>query len=573
MTELLSVHWPQGRQALAQSTAERMNNGLAGGRIGFAWDGLFYGDRMWGIIQDELGSRWPDISFIGPDKFPDFHDKFSDDVSNAELKRTMLEQKVTAAIVGVGACGSCTAATVRAWSALEEVGIPAVSLLGEDFEPMGRAIAASGANPNQPIAVYPGPEVILTDTAEEFERKVRDVLVPKIIAALDKQPENAAATNGTTANGATAAEPESTHAIVFSGDIEAIQDHFIERGWSDGLPIMPPTPERVERFLNHTKRDPDEILGVLLPDRREATIWSVAVNGAMAGCRPEYMPILIAIVETLADPVFHIQDAGSTPGWEPLVTVSGPIVDELGFNYHQGAMRIGRQANSSVGRFVRLYMRNVAGFRIPPGLTDGAGTGYTFHVAMAEGTEPAKSIGWNTTREELGYGLDENIVFIQSVRTMTGPIYTKGDTPDEHLEALAEAATGALRISSHRAYISGKQFTQVLMNPPVAQVFAKAGLGRDYLREYLAKNCWIPVHVIEEWAERVGRSPNALTPLEGAERMGIKAETRDGELSLPLFARPEDIVVVVGGNPGRNQSRMYFDNALQGGRVVRRIEP
>src|SRR5213595_534129 len=87
----------------------------------------------------------------------------------------------------------------------------------------------------------------------------------------------------------------------------------------------------------------------------------------MAGCRPEYMPVLVAIVEAIAEPVFRVEDAGSTPGWEPLVIVSGPIAGALDLNHGQGVMRVGRQANTTLGRFLRLYLRNVAGLRIPPG--------------------------------------------------------------------------------------------------------------------------------------------------------------------------------------------------------------
>ena len=90
----------------------------------------------------------------------------------------------------------------------------------------------------------------------------------------------------------------------------------------------------------------------------------------MAGCRPEYMPVLVAAVEAMCDPRFRIEDAGSTPGWEPLVIVSGPIIKELDLHSGQGVMRVGRQANTSIGRFVRLYLRNVCGYRIPPGAGD-----------------------------------------------------------------------------------------------------------------------------------------------------------------------------------------------------------
>jgi hypothetical protein len=104
---------------------------------------------------------------------------------------------------------------------------------------------------------------------------------------------------------------------------------------------------------------------------------SIAVNGVMAGCRPEYMPVLVAVVEAIAKPNFRLEDAGSTPSWEPLIILSGPIIKELDFNHGAGLMKIGRQANGSIGRFLRLYLRNICGYRIAPGDGDKGSIGYS----------------------------------------------------------------------------------------------------------------------------------------------------------------------------------------------------
>ena len=192
-------------------------------------------------------------------------------------------------------------------------------------------------------------------------------------------------------------------AIVFRGTLHEVQEYFHQNLWSDGLPIIPPTLEDVEAFLKFTDRPPGEVLGICLPEYREATIWNIAVNGVMAGCRPEYMPLLIATVEAITDPFFHLEDGGATPGWEPLIIVNGPIVKDLDFNSGSGVMSVGRQANTSIGRFLRLYMRNVAGQRIPPGDTDKARIGYTFNVAMAENEDAVNEIGWALFSADRGF--------------------------------------------------------------------------------------------------------------------------------------------------------------------------
>jgi hypothetical protein len=127
--------------------------------------------------------------------------------------------------------------------------------------------------------------------------------------------------------------------IVFEGDLDEVNRFFYENDWSDGLPIVPPTLERVAAFLRFADRPAETELGVLLPDKRRATVWNVAVNGVMAGCRPEYMPILVALIEAMADPRYGVEHSGNTPGAETLIILNGPIIKELGFNYEQGALR------------------------------------------------------------------------------------------------------------------------------------------------------------------------------------------------------------------------------------------
>jgi hypothetical protein len=192
------------------------------------------------------------------------------------------------------------------------------------------------------------------------------------------------------------AEPAARE-VVFRGGFSEVNQHFLEHEWSDGLPIVPPTRAAVEGFLKHTKRDPDEVLGVMLPDSRTATVWSVAVNGVMAGCRPEYMPILVALIEAMVDPNYGVEHSGNTPGGETLIILNGPIIKRLGFNYTQGVMRDGFQANTSIGRFWRLYLRNVAGFL--PHKNDKATFGNTWRVVVAENEGMLKEIGWTNSIE------------------------------------------------------------------------------------------------------------------------------------------------------------------------------
>ena len=187
---------------------------------------------------------------------------------------------------------------------------------------------------------------------------------------------------------------------MFEGSFEEVNRLFLENGWSDGLPIVPPTKDKIDEFLAFTDLPPDEAIGKLLPDNRAATIWSVAVNGVMAGCRPEYMPILVALVEAMADPQYGVEHSGNTPGAETLIILNGPIIKQLGFNYKQGALRDGFQPNTSIGRFWRLYLRNVAGFLLHK--NDKATFGNTWRVVLAENEDSLARMSWPTVAADMG---------------------------------------------------------------------------------------------------------------------------------------------------------------------------
>src|SRR3954454_14627442 len=176
--------------------------------------------------------------------------------------------------------------------ASERAGVPAVGIFGASFRPMAEILGEQAGLPDHRLIGYPG--VMATAGGEQLTLVAQSVLTPLIERGLTHPLEAPAAA-------ATATAGDDGLVVIFSGELDEVHDHFYERGWTDGLPIIPPTPDRVEAFLACTSRAADEVLGVLAPEQRPATITSVAVNGVMAGCRPEHMPILVAIAECLAD--------------------------------------------------------------------------------------------------------------------------------------------------------------------------------------------------------------------------------------------------------------------------------
>jgi hypothetical protein len=445
---------------------------------------------------------------------------------------------------------------------VERAGLPTVSIVSSGFLRQAEVVARGLGIDDLNIAHYPGTPMV--DSSAQLRRKVEEDLLPAIIAGLVAERRGGG-------RGEAVREP-APRDIVFRGTMEDINERFYESGWTDGLPVIPPTTQRIERFLSYTDRSADEVIGVCPPDNREATVWNIATTGVMAGCRPEYMPLLTAILECVTDPEFRIQDAGSTPGWEPLATVSGPIVDELDFNSGASVMRIGRRANSSVGRFLRLVLRNLAGFRFAPGAGDKGSIGQNFYVALAENEAACKDIGWATYSADRGFNSGDNVVTVQSVVSPSAPIYTGSDDPMEHARVLAEVVGMSCGYWSPVAMTYSRSDPLLVMSPSVAKVFADHGWNKDRIRRHLYDHVWITAEDAERYAYYIGLTGFRLSDHVAKGLLPPEyCASHDPKRRVRVFLKPEAIGIVVAGDPGRNQSKIYCSNHTQGPPVSRKV--
>ena len=448
---------------------------------------------------------------------------------------------------------------LRAAAIAERAGVPSVSIITTPFMAQAGVVAKGIGMPSLPIAEYPG--VPMTDGSDAVRAKVES-LMNQIVDGLAK---SVATTAGTLV------EP-APRDVVVSGTLDEIQDAFYSRRWTDGLPIVPPTIDRVERFLRFTPLSADHAVGRLLPENRIATIWSIAVNGVMAGCRPEYMPVLVAIVEAISEPKFRVEDAGSTPGWEPLVIISGPIAKTLDVNHGQGVMRVGRQANTSIGRFLRLYLRNVAGLRIPPGAGDKGSIAGTFHVALAEDEDAATAMGWPTFGMDQGFTRDDSVVTVQSVVSTSPPIYTGGTRAIEHVQVLADVFGQECAYWSCIGMKYGHWQPLLVIGPSIARVIAADGWSKDDVRRYLHEHVTISASDAEKYAWHTGLTAFSLkAEVESGNLPADYATSGDPDRPVPVFLKPGSIGILVAGDPGRNQSKGYCNNHIQGGRISKKV--
>jgi hypothetical protein len=448
---------------------------------------------------------------------------------------------------------------LRVSALVEKLGIPTASIIGSGFVKQAETVA-KGLGVPLPMGIYPGPPMV--DSAEELERKVAESVAPGILAGL---------TGGSAREQDADDEEPTPGAVVLRGGFDEIQDYFYRQLWTDGMPIVPPTRERVDAFLAFTDHPAGKVIRVLPQEGREASIYSVAVHGVMAGCRPEYMPVLVALVEAISDPHFRIEDAGSTPGWEPLIIVSGPVVKDLDFNAGQGVMRVGRQANTTLGRFLRLYMRNICGYRIPPGAGDKGSIAQSFLVALAEDEDSARDIGWTSFGEDCGYTREDSVVTITSVNCISPPVYSSGDHAENHVQQFVDVLGRVFAYWSQSGVKRGYWFPLIVIGPGVAKVIAREWT-KDEVRQFIWKRSTIPASLMAHFAFQTGAWTMDLAQLvrEGT-LPEYYASSDDPDREVPIIVRPGDIGLVVAGDADRNQSRGYMSNNTQGSRTSRKI--
>ena len=253
-----------------------------------------------------------------------------------------------------------------------------------------------------------------------------------------------------------------------------------ERGWSDGLPVVPPTPERVWRMLQGTTRAPDEVVGIIPPNNVACTVEKVAINAVMAGCKPEYMPVVLAAVEASCIDEFCMHGVLATTYFAgPIVIVNGPIRRAIGMNSGINVLGQGNRANATIGRALQLVIRNVGGGR--PGGVDRATFGtpgkYTFCFAEDEEDSP-----WESLSVEKGFAPNASTVTLFAGGGVQGVLDQLSRTP----ESLARTFAACLRTLGHPK-ITFAIDAFLVVSPEHARVFSQAGWSKARLKEEVTK--------------------------------------------------------------------------------------
>lgn len=277
------------------------------------------------------------------------------------------------------------------------------------------------------------------------------------------------------------------------GGLEDELEAMFDRGWSDGLPVVPPTPVRVLRMLEGTSRAPDEVVAVVPPDLVPCSVEKVAVNAVLAGCRPAYLPVVLAAVEAACTSEFNAHGLLATTYFSgPVVVVGGPIAREIGMNGGGNALGQGNRANLTIGRALQLVIRNVGGGR--PGEVDRATLGHPGKLSFCFAEDEAGS-PWPSLAASRGVAAGRSAVTLFAGEGVRGVVDQASRTAD----SLARTLAACLRTVAHPKLPFAFD-ALVVVCPEHARVLAADGWTRERLVKELDRLLLLPAGEIARGA-------------------------------------------------------------------------
>jgi hypothetical protein len=313
-------------------------------------------------------------------------------------------------------------------------------------------------------------------------------------------------------------------------------------GWTDGLPVVPPTEDVVEWMLSGTDRDRTEVIATLAPANGEASVEAIAVNAVMAGCLPEYLPVVITAVQCLGEEKINLNACQTTT--EPLsslVIVNGPVAKELNVNCGFSVFGSGWQANSTIGRAVRLCLRNIGG--AIPGEADRATMGhpgkYTFCIAENEADSP-----WEPLHVERGLPRESSAV---TVFWAEAPHNINDNRNKEPHAIMTGAASVMSQLGSNQLYRAGE--AMIVLCPEHAATCAQHGWTKNDARLALFDKARKPLARVREGGAF------------GVSDLPRWVDDRWDDALVPIVHDPRDLVVIVAGGPGRQSMALLTAGA------------
>lgn len=315
-------------------------------------------------------------------------------------------------------------------------------------------------------------------------------------------------------------------------NIEAVSDYFYEQGWTDGLPVVPPTEDRVQAMLaGMSWRNPDVEIAVVPPAMGRATLRRMAINAVMAGCRPEYLPVLVAAVQAVTEPAYGLAHRQTTThAGAPLMIINGPIIKELGLNYGNGVFGPGWRANATIGRALRLILINLGG--AVPATVDFCQHGhpgkYSYCIAEHQDANP-----WHPLHVDRGFDETDSVVTVvnaEAPQSMTENVQTD---PNEIMRTFA---TNMATLGGNNVHSQGHPV--LVLGPEHAAHIAAANWSKRDIQLALFDRARQPWGL----AKNRGKSKGPFFP--------AWVDQNDESYPVPVVCHPDDLMVMVAGGAG-----------------------
>jgi len=525
---------------------------LHGLRIGLFWNGKNHGDVALARTHENLAKLYEGVRFTtylgekgGLNRY----------ISEGQLTRMLAECDVA---VGTTAdCGSCTSWLMRDMASLEQHGMPTAAFVSTGFVEDARWSAELFGCVDLPIVEVPLP---FTNQDPVRIAQMVDDGMPTLIEGLST-PVTVERVRPAFEHITLVSDPELHYE---AGDalagFDVMNERFVEAGWSDGLPLVPPTPEKVAAMVSASGRPGDDVVGVFAPGMGIGTVEKIAANAVMAGAKPSAMPVILAMTECILDSAIGLRTfAMSTGPQAPVVMVSGPIAEQIGMNSGVCALGPGSVSavNVAIGRTLRLVMMNVG--HSYPGVSamDTIGSSMKFSACVAE--NEARN-PWAPFRVTQGYGIDESTVTVNVPYGVCELFDFQNHDPELLIESFATVTRNVVGSPNPGVWLvktpadpsagypfNGVYHNVVMMCPEHAEVFAGAGWTIDDIKDALHRHSRLPFRTA---------MVNKPLPLFEASHPELQWLLDAPDTEVSLYPSPECFqVFVVGAVAGRS---LYF---------------
>jgi hypothetical protein len=435
--------------------------------------------------------------------------------------------------------------------AIEKAGIPALGIVARSFIKAWQSCVDGWGQPSTAFVTIPH---ATTGQQADFICNMVDEQIDAIIRGLTTPPDSEGMARDTQNGRPTeifTVEMDETPA-----GLNAVNCFLAERDWSDGIPVVPPTPAAVEQMLQGTKRQPQDVLMVMEPGFGLATVEKIAINAVMAGCRPEHLPVLLAAIDCLAQPEMNHRDmqvSGHTEA--PMILVNGPVAETAGINSGTTAMGPGviNSANTAIGRALRLCLINIGYCKAGAGDPNYIGLPTKFGMCIAE-NEAASP--WQPYHVDRGFKRHESAVTVVTVTGPTTIIDSGSKTPEDTLDNIASMMF--YRNAGGGSWLRGWQSAQVghtnervsypgpyhpiILSPSRAVIMAEAGMSKQDAQAWLHRNCRVSLKsVLGTRGMSVDDRGKWLTHPE------LQHLENDPDATIPALESPEQYLLFVSG--------------------------